>query len=168
MNFSNNQKIQEEQYVLPYHWFLSRDTYRGRVYFSYLDLCFSLISKDKNIKLLDAGCGDAKVLAELNKKKYFNLHGLDYSEKAINFARILLPEVNFISSDLRKINYKSESFDTILLIEVIEHINPVAPIQDQLEGIEKLEIPYALGVRKETLNLVEQLRNFFSNSLYLL
>jgi len=49
--------------------------------------------------------------------------------------------------------------------EVIEHINPVAPIQDQLEGIEKLEIPYALGVRKETLNLVEQLRNFFSNIL---
>ena len=55
MNFSNNQKIQEEQYVLPYHWFLSRDTYRGRVYFSYLDLCFSLISKEKSLRAITSG-----------------------------------------------------------------------------------------------------------------
>lgn len=49
--------------------------------------------------------------------------------------------------------------------EVIEHVNPVDPVQDQLAGIEKIEIPYALGVNKETLNIVEQTRNLFNNLL---
>ena len=49
--------------------------------------------------------------------------------------------------------------------EVIEHITPSDPVQDQLSGIEKLEIPYSLGVNKETLNQVEQTRNFLNNVL---
>jgi hypothetical protein len=49
--------------------------------------------------------------------------------------------------------------------EVIEHISSGETVQDQLSGIVKLEIPYALGVNKETLNIVERTRNLFSNLL---
>lgn len=39
--------------------------------------------------------------------------------------------------------------------EVVEHINLNDPIQDQLDGLNKIELPYALGNQKETQNFIE-------------
>jgi len=55
---TKQQKIQEDQYVFPYHYIIEKNSYSGFFYYSYLDKCIELIYNFENKKILDAGCGD--------------------------------------------------------------------------------------------------------------
>jgi SAM-dependent methyltransferase len=124
------QKIQEEEYFLPYHWFKEPGTYGGRLYFGYLSLCLDFLrnfSKDQlsQINVLDAGCGDGRFLKELQNIGVRNIYGVDYSERALSFARLLIPEAKLSKADLTEgLPYKEEYFDFIFMIETLEHIIP--------------------------------------------
>jgi cyclopropane fatty-acyl-phospholipid synthase-like methyltransferase len=48
--------------------------------------------ENKNIKVLDIGCGNAAFLLKLHKKGFKNLYGMDYSEKSIELARQIIEE----------------------------------------------------------------------------
>jgi SAM-dependent methyltransferase len=120
------QQIQENEYSMPYHWFMKRGTYEGRTYFGYMDICSSFLGKDiENLKILDAGCGDGRFLGELAKKGVKNLYGFDYSSKAVSFAKIFLPEADIKVADIKDLPYENNFFERIFLVEVLEHINPV-------------------------------------------
>ncbi|MBP6881379.1 MAG: class I SAM-dependent methyltransferase [Candidatus Pacebacteria bacterium] len=126
-NLTTKQQIQEDEYTHPYHWCKTRITKSGRAYFGYLDLATEVSNamKNESIRILDVGCGDARFLKELKDKNYHDLHGIDYSEKAISFARLLLPEVIFSSADLTKgTSYSNNHFDVVFMIETLEHIIP--------------------------------------------
>jgi SAM-dependent methyltransferase len=124
---TTKQQIQEDEYTYPYHWCKNRTTKSGRAYFGYLDLAVEVsnVIKTESVRILDVGCGDARFLKELRDKSYKDLHGIDYSEKAISFARLLLPEVMFSCADLTKgTSYDDNHFDVIFMIETLEHIIP--------------------------------------------
>jgi SAM-dependent methyltransferase len=77
------------------------------------------------LKILDAGCGDGRFLKELQKIGIKHLYGVDYSERALSFGRLLIPEANFFKADLTtKIPFEDEFFDAIFMIETLEHIIP--------------------------------------------
>ncbi len=139
LKLTKKQATQEEEYIFPYH---------------YLDLILnenreikeiermSLISKIKGLvkkfnpkKILDAGCGDGRLCYEL--KKYFDITGMDYSERAIRFAKAFNPEVDFFVRDLDSVNSELENkIDFILLIETLEHIKP-EKIRDVLKNMSR-------------------------------
>lgn len=128
MELTIKQQKQENDYKFgPYHWFKNSETIDGRIYFGYFSICKSFIENNdkKNIKILDAGCGDGRFCKELfDLNKETEITGVDYSDKAISFSKLLLPEVNFVSADLKKIPFEDEVYDFIFLIETLEHIHP--------------------------------------------
>ncbi len=55
----------------------------------------------------------------------FDFCGLDYDEAAIRWAKIFMPEVNFMAVDLTSQSLSDETrYDSATLIEVLEHIEP--------------------------------------------
>lgn len=122
---SERQKIQEQEYALPYHWFKDRSTFGGRVYFGYQNICLEVVrDMDLGAKILDAGCGDGRFLGVLRERGFINLYGTDYSERAVSFARLLLPEAAMSVADLTALSYEDNFFDAIFMIETLEHIIP--------------------------------------------
>lgn len=117
-------KIQEEQYDIPYHWSgMQPDSYRGRVYWGYLNLILEIAGDIFGKKVLDAGCGDGRFSAEL-KKQGADVTGVDLSEKALNFAKIFLSDVSFFQAGIESLPLTDKIFDFIFFIETLEHIPP--------------------------------------------
>ena len=121
---TDEQKIQENQYITPYHYYLDKTSYSGLTYFSYIDKCISLVYDVVDKTILDAGCGDGffikNVLNSENK-----VYGVDYSERATSLAKIMSGCDGIVCEDISSLkSFEDESVDIITNIAVIEHIKP--------------------------------------------
>jgi len=130
----NKFKIQDNQYVKPYHHLLNLEKYSffdviswGLEYYSYVSFVieyFEKILKNKNIKnVAEVGCGDGKILLEL-ARRYEDIffEGFDLSKRAILFARAFsygFNNLKFFDCDFKN---SKKKYDVILCIETLEHI----------------------------------------------
>jgi 2-polyprenyl-3-methyl-5-hydroxy-6-metoxy-1,4-benzoquinol methylase len=134
--------LQEDEYSIPYHHTINRNSPEGISYFSVIEIIKKIVKEINPKSLLDFGCGDGKLLYEL-KNLNTSLNGIDMSTKAINFAKIFSPKVNFISGNITNYNFK-QKFDMITSVEVLEHIAP--------ENLKELiEINHSLIKKKDIL-----------------
>ena len=84
--------------------------------------------KDKNIKILDAGCGTGLVGIELKKHKFLNIDGMDLSKKLLD----LVPKgyyQNLDQVDLNKpIKSQNDTYDAIMCVGTFTfgHVKPHA------------------------------------------
>ncbi len=79
------------------------------------------LPKDKNIKILDIGCGNGKYLKVLKKYGYNSIFGIDISEEQIKIAK--QSNLNVQCSDaLEFLKNNTKKYDVIFLIDVLEHI----------------------------------------------
>jgi SAM-dependent methyltransferase len=145
MNELENQQIlQESKYEYPYHYIPMWDgnTFSqthtlamGYEYLSYLHFLLDKVSQIGFDSLLDVGCGDGRFLFELGRRfSNKKLAGVDYSKRAIDYARIIAPNVEWFCEDIRNENIFGIKFDIITLIETLEHIPP-GEISTFLKGI---------------------------------
>jgi len=127
---TNQQLSQEEEYIFPYHYDdIRTGSFCNIDYLSVLRTIKNMIYPFNGQKLLDAGCGDGRFCYELRNEN-INITGVDYSEKALAFARAFNPSINFQQEDLFELPFEKE-FDVITLVDVLEHI--------QLDKIEKVK-----------------------------
>lgn len=124
--FNEVQAHQEDQYIFPYHYSdMISEHHRLLNSFDYLNRLKIVLNAVNTIKpktVLDAGCGDGRVCLELNKLGY-QVTGIDYSDRAVALAKAFNPEVEFLVQDLENLNM-DKKFDTIILMEVLEHFIP--------------------------------------------
>ena len=82
--------------------------------------------KGQSGKLLDIGCADGTTTYQIHKNfPSLKITGLDYYEKAVDFARKTKPSIKFIVGDAHKLPFKNKCFDTVTVIETLEHLeNP--------------------------------------------
>jgi len=128
------QQMQECEYDSAYHYI---PTWDGRFYsqarvlswgYRYLSALMFVVDTVTRLgfqSLLDVGCGDGRLLAEL--KRLFpdrRLVGTDASERALGLAQIMVPDVTWVCGDITAPGMLSELFDVVTVIEVIEHIHP--------------------------------------------
>jgi 2-polyprenyl-3-methyl-5-hydroxy-6-metoxy-1,4-benzoquinol methylase len=77
-------------------------------------------------RVLDAGCGPglgAKLLCE----RGYEVVGIDYNQRGIDFGMILVPEAKLLHGDIRLLSemaHLHDQFDAVIHIEVLEHIPP--------------------------------------------
>lgn len=89
-----------------------------RVLRRFLDLTNS------KLKMLDVGVGDAVYEKLLHKetRSRFDIWGIDVSKSQLGRSAKYLDHTKIVDLDSGKLPYKTESFDLILISEVLEHI----------------------------------------------
>lgn len=80
-----------------------------------------LIEHDKNIKILDIGCGTGEVIGYINKLGYMNTFGLDIS---LTLSKISKNKVinSIMVADAISLPFKANEFDFVIISDVIEHL----------------------------------------------
>jgi SAM-dependent methyltransferase len=80
------------------------------------------IAKKDGLKILDIGCGTGETLTFLEDfLDKPSLYGVDTSAVAIEFAK-KRGHQNILKVDAKKLPFKTDTFDYVLLLDVIEHI----------------------------------------------
>lgn len=78
-----------------------------------------------NSRLLELGCGQAMLLQFLARNRLIaeeNIFAIDQSNIAVNYAKSKLPKSRIEQGDIYNIEHKDNSFDFIIMAEIIEHL----------------------------------------------
>jgi len=126
-----------QRYQFP-EQFIWEDSDLARIDFDgYMRVVLDLLPTDKQ-KILDVGCGPG-LGSQFMIEAGHSVEGIDYSERAIQYANILVPDGIFNAVDIRNL-VEMEAyhgrFDVATHIEVFEHIPPEY-YSKVLEGIHK-------------------------------
>lgn len=126
-------QIQDAQYEFPYHYIpkltdgkftSTRHWSWGYRYLGGLHFALDQLKKLNPASVIDIGCGDGRFLREVAAAfPNATLMGVDASDRAIQLATALNPELVFHTQDITAAPV-TDLFQTATLIEVIEHILP--------------------------------------------
>ena len=109
------------------------------IHFGKLKKIVDLIPKKKNMKILDAGCGEGHLLFEVSKfiDSSNELYGTDILDVALEKAKERMKEGDFSLQNLESLNFKNNSFDVIICTDVIEHIPNYKKVLSELKRVLK-------------------------------
>ena len=97
---------------------------------------FTKYAKDKNIKILDAGCGTGLVGVELKKYNYLNIDGMDLSKKLLD----LIPKGYYQKLDQVDLNKHKEFVEGV----TSQQSNETVSLCNQLQSLEQTGVNMAL------------------------
>lgn len=103
----------------------------------YLNKRIEVVKKffpDKNIKILDVGCGTGLFLYSLRKEGYNNLWGIDISENMIKIAKERLND-RVLKGDILSIPFCNSTFDLTVSIVTLHHLGKKWKVR---KGIEEM------------------------------
>lgn len=166
--------IQDSQYNFPYHYIpyftsgggvsLARRLGWGLEYLCYQQHLRAMVVAQKPESLLEVGCGDGCFLGSLPESIGVKV-GIDLSERAIKMASAFHPNLDFRVQDLHQV---SGVFDSIIAIEVLEHI-PDDKITDFfVQASKKLSDNGVLTICVPTTNLPLNKKHYRHYNLALL
>lgn len=144
---TRKQKIQEDSYEFPYHYipaginsgnFTQTKILKwGYEYLSYLSFMLDRLKEFSFDSLLDVGCGDGRFLKEVLKNfPSRELTGMDYSDRALQYAKLFCPEkIEFVYGNISDEKLFEKKFDVAVSIETLEHIPPLK-LSSFIKGID--------------------------------
>ncbi|MCQ2543843.1 MAG: class I SAM-dependent methyltransferase [Lachnospiraceae bacterium] len=74
---------------------------------------------NEGAEILDIGCGNGKMLMYLKEKCKASIHGFDYSNKAIEYAKMADKEADFEVGIIGEKEYPDESFDVVIAMDSV-------------------------------------------------
>ncbi|HEX7018172.1 MAG TPA: class I SAM-dependent methyltransferase [Patescibacteria group bacterium] len=84
-----------------------------------------IVSKIQASKtVLNLGVGKGRLEKELFKKKQVKYVGTDITKVQLEKLKKEYPDKKFVATTLTDLNFEDESFEQVLLLEVLEHIKP--------------------------------------------
>ena len=88
---------------------------------------FLMSNIPKDAKILDIGCNYGSLIYNLYKLGYKNIKGVDVNKESIKKGKTEYKEIskNISYYNGNKIPVKDESFDVVLMFDVIEHISSI-------------------------------------------
>jgi len=81
---------------------------------------------DKNINILEIGCGNGVLLDILHKNGYKNCVGIDFLEEFVGLARSRKLPFKIELGDIRSLKFQDESFDVVISERVIINLKDKA------------------------------------------
>lgn len=97
--------------------------------------------------VLDVGCGTGKLL-ELLRETGFDVTGVEYAEKGVEICQE--KDLNVRQGDIRDLQFKDDSFDTVISQHVLEHIDADVHAMSELCRVAKQRV-VCLVPGKDTL-----------------
>lgn len=111
--------------------------------------------KNKDVKILEAGCGLGEVVKYLHDAGYENTYGIEINSDVVAFLNQRYPELKITHGDILQMPYSKNFFDVILSYGVIEHFpeGPSRPLQAMFNvlkpgGIAVITVPSFNLIRK--------------------
>ena len=80
----------------------------------------NLINKNRNIKVLDVGCGLGFFLSALNNS--IEKYGIEESQFAVDYIKDNFKDINIRKGNIDDVNSLNIEFDVIMFYHVIEHL----------------------------------------------
>jgi len=133
-----------------YHLAIDKKWKYYPVYIEKMHLVRGYLAKCKNLKILDIGCGEGVLVNEYRAKGY-DISGID-----LNFESSFIRRASILET-----GFPSESFDLVLCLDVIEHLN----IGDQEKAL--IEINRILKPRGIFYATIPNLAHFASRLKFL-
>lgn len=113
-----------------------------------VDMILKYIPQERNIHILDIGCGNGKMLGYLQKKTGAYIHGFDYSGKAIETAgRLFHKNAEFREGIIGEIDY-SEKFDIIISMDTMYFAKDMVAFVSQIKNWLKKEGIFFVGYQE--------------------
>lgn len=120
-DYVNEQDVMERRFSVPYNWCAKEHARMWRQKNGLWELARGLSGDLKEKIVLDAGCGDGWYTARMSKESN-TVTGIDYSERAIAFAKAINPHATFLAGSITKLPFPDATFDVIFSFQVLEHI----------------------------------------------
>ncbi len=116
----------------------------------YFNCVRSFIKGKTYNSICDAGCGEGVPLTILKPVLgSADLSGIDLSETKITYIRKNIPNGTFLEGSVYKIPFEENSFDLVLCLEVLEHLETPEIALKEIQRIAKQDI--ILGVPNEPI-----------------
>ncbi len=95
-------------------------------------------SRSKPIRVLDVGCGNGWILAEIERRFHnkVELFGIEPSECGASNASRRVPSANVVSGTLATVTY-TKKFDLVVTSEVIEHVEDQRSFAEEIAAVLK-------------------------------
>lgn len=140
-----------------YYWPILGSLYRRRV-----EMC--LASCQGGRRILEVGYGSGLSFLNLSRQ-YQEIHGLDLTVRAHEVAAVFRPHgINpfLLQGSVLSLPYENDSFDTVLLISILEHLRPSQqrPAMMEIERVLKpggdvvIGIPIERGLMRTAFRLM--------------
>jgi ubiquinone/menaquinone biosynthesis C-methylase UbiE len=133
------------------------ETLRDQTYYAEIDRYISeFVGNGSNQNILDVCCGTGRLSKIILESK--RVTGIDISEVAIEIAQANHQErtnFEFVVMDAHNLNFAEESFDTVLLVDSIEHIKSAVKVFAEIARVIKPNGTFFLTVaNKNSLNQI--------------
>lgn len=93
------------------------------------------LTPNRETLMLDAGCGSGRFLAPLSKD--LDIVGADFSKGLLEKAREDEPKAPLCVADVEHLPFKTETFDTILSVRVLQHVTHQKKAIEELSRVTK-------------------------------
>lgn len=103
------------------------------------------LRKKKNVLILDCGCGNGDHLRFVQSKTV----GIDKNDKMLEIAQNANPTITFLQGDITKIPFRDNSFDSIVSMYVLEHIDALQEAINEISRILKRNGEFIVGLPTE-------------------
>lgn len=114
-----------------------------------IDMILQYVPDNKDVHILDIGCGNGKMLGYLQSKTNAYIHGFDYSEKAIKIAQKLYSEnADFREGIIGEIEYPENSFDVIASMDTMYFAKDMSAFVAQIKKWLKPEGVFFVGYQE--------------------
>lgn len=102
----------------------TRNPLKKLIVSNFLKHLFELINQEAFHSVLEVGCGEGHLISFLSHKisniKFF---GVDISDKMVKISSKINPSARIVKADAGSLPFPDNSFDAVLLCEVLEHLN---------------------------------------------
>jgi len=119
-----------------------------------------------NMRVLEIGCGDGRLLSGLKPSHGV---GIDFSAEMIQRAQQLHPEMTFLHADAHDLSNINETFDVIILSDLVNDLWDVQRVLEQLKRLStprtRIIINFYSRLWQLTLNVAQTL-NLATTNLY--
>jgi SAM-dependent methyltransferase len=92
----------------------------------YFRVLGALVESLSPTSVLDAGCGEGETIARLSDRLPPRVVGVDLSEDSVSHARRRLPRAEISQGSVYDLKFAPRSFDLVLCLEVLEHLDQPA------------------------------------------
>ncbi len=104
-----------------------------------VEIALSQTDNAKSLSVLDLGCGFGETLQLLSDAGFLHLTGVEHSKETIEQTKVLLDntDVALIQGDGERTVFEDNSFDIILCLDVLEHVQSDTSVAKEIKRLLK-------------------------------